>query len=678
MSGRSVPRVIALILLSLSILATVGVALAVNVATDTKAWPWKLEEIRQHPWISLAALIIISIVLSYLLWKNPDSQPNDSGQTSSATVENSAGAIVTAGSENIAINTGVGGSAVSLNNVTADTINFYPPPTRAHSVEASTLRQSHARTRTRLRSIGLSEDQVSRVYCLLNERALLPALAAHSAGRLMVLAGELGSGKSEIAESWYRQSAEAEIASNGLSPIPIWISARDISETIGSKLRRHLPDWSQVGKRGCDLVIDELDAITDVRKLNALLLEAGEFADANEKVRVVATIRPGYSVAAASRIDVPPLESEEALELVRAVISETKLSGRSLPPSIVEVIRTPLFALLAARHLAALPQPFTRAALLQLTAEEGIQIAEGRTGVRGRGGSTGLVLRSIAVASIAGTPMRPGDVSDIDSLLQSQLVVERKGRLLFPIAIIEQYLAGQAILRGEVEIDATSPVVLTRWRYAIAVALAASDADGGADLMERITRNSPAIASWLVEEAIATTTGRRSTQNVPTASGADLAADRSSNEAAGDAVDAGRALRRAMGAWIDGLGAIGVECGPTGIDGELRPLGVSLSESGSFQAVWARGALPDVFPLFGEKAPKDLGYEGILRLPAGWGPGRVGPLPDSVKWEWRWGRETLRRELEKMLKQRRLPVRAGSFLESETVWKLAKTLSSPQ
>lgn len=669
-AGARRRHVVIFIALSISVILSAGLGVAINVATsDMKPWPGKLELARQHPWIAALVLILASCAVAYLLWSRSDAQSQD-GSTASSNADASGGGTAIATGDNAAVNIAEHGSIISISNITASEINVWAKPPAANPDENIKLRQSHARTRARLRAIGLNDQQVEQVRAILSSRPLPQGLDTLQPGRLLVLAGELGSGKSEVAETWFRQAAESAISNENAAAIPVWISAKTIAGTIRDEINRYIPDWGQFTARGCDVVIDELDAIPDARRVNTLLLEASEFADANDRVRIVATIRPGYSIAEALQIDVPLLTADEALELIRAASSDARSPDRNLPPAIIDVIKIPLFALLTARHISILPQPFTRATLLQLTAEQGVQIAQARTGVRGEG-STGLLLRRIAVASINGMPLKISEVSDADRLLQSRLIAEANGDLTFPIAVLEQYFAGQAIMRGEVNIDLTSAASLTRWRYAIAVALAASDADDGTDLMDRVTRSNPAIASWLVDEAIATTTGHRRQ-----AAGEDALREGAVKDTSQQAIEAGRSLRRAMNAWIHGLGAVGTECGPTGPDGDLRPLGVYLSESGVFEAVWAQGSLPDVFVLHGKDAPAGIQYGGIFRLPPGWGPGRGGALPRSVKWEWHASRETLRAQLEYMFKRRKFETREGSFIESETFWKLARVLTS--
>ena len=51
-------------------------------------------------------------------------------------------------------------------------------------------------------------------------------------------------------------------------------------------------------------------------------------------------------------------------------------------------------------------------------------------------------------------------------------------------------------------------------------------------------------------------------------------------------------------------------------------------------------------------------------------------MPRSVKWEWHWSRETLSTQLENAFRKRRFEARPGSLVESETLWRLGRVLTS--
>lgn len=670
-------RIIAVVTVVLSVVTSTALALAVNAASDDDAWPWKLEAIRDHPWRAILILVGVSILLAWILWMASTSESGaDPPRANSSRAEGPSAMSMSGNVEGSAVNTGQGSTVVNLSNVTAEAINVSTAPLKEEAKKRTSIPQieiSLARTRRRLRGIGLTDKQIDRAFEILDNRPIPSAIASLKSGQLLVLVGELGSGKSEIAESWLRASARAESTGNPLAPIPVWISAREIKGNIFEEVMNRSQHAEELDLRGFDLVIDELDALTDPRRISAILDDAATFAQAHGKVRVVATVRPGYSVPDVERMDAPKLTQEEAIEIVRALADEGLHLRYDIPPSLLEVIRTPLYALLAGHHLANLPRPFTRASLLQLTAEEAVAIAQRKTGLPGTG-STGWAFRRAAVAAIGGRPLRATDLPEADLLLESRLVIDGNSGIVFPIPIIEQYFAGQAILRREIEIDLSSPVSLTRWRYPLALALVVGEPDEVMVLMEDVTRHNPAIASWLIDESIATTTGQRnSTESLDSGIESPILGE---VEATARALAAGRRIRRATQAWVTGLGDLGVEAGPTDGQGALRPLGVFSHGEGLFEAIWAPGGrqLPELFPLFGEDAPPNHGYQSMFHAPPNWGPGRAGQLPGSSHWEWRWSRESISGQIGEILKQRRLMVRPGSFLEREHLWTLAQAL----
>jgi hypothetical protein len=150
---------------------------------------------------------------------------------------------------------------------------------------ARTLAMSDERTVHRRRGAGLTDVQVQRT---LNHRAQIPAaLRQLSRGELRILHGPLGSGKSDIAEEWFRSNVAAAKA-DAAAAIPIWITIDD----LGAALETHV--LAEVGLRalsqfGVDVVIDGLDERTS--KAAALTRQAGEFVKKWPASRILLTTR---------------------------------------------------------------------------------------------------------------------------------------------------------------------------------------------------------------------------------------------------------------------------------------------------------------------------------------------------------------------------------------------------
>jgi hypothetical protein len=180
------------------------------------------------------------------------------------------------------------------------------------------LNASDVRTRRRLRVLGLSEARIDAVITWTRTRRLPAEVVSLAPGCLLVLVGELGAGKSEIAEAWHREAIAA--ATDGQSPFPVWLSAGAAAgRTFDELVAAQAGGQGIVASRGCDIVIDELDALPDARAVNSVLDEAANFASTRGNVRVLATVRPGYrGILPSEQYRVPLLEPDDAFALVNA------------------------------------------------------------------------------------------------------------------------------------------------------------------------------------------------------------------------------------------------------------------------------------------------------------------------------------------------------------------------
>src|SRR5262249_22900592 len=147
------------------------------------------------------------------------------------------------------------------------------------------LAASETRRRRRRLGVGLTEAQLQR--SLAHSARPPAALDGFEPGTIKVLTGPLGSGKSEIAEEWFRdQIAHAQAVKT--APIPIWLRIDELSSSLEEKV------IAEVGREalkrfGTDVVIDGLDERT--QKAGSALLQADEFATKSPKCRVLLTSR---------------------------------------------------------------------------------------------------------------------------------------------------------------------------------------------------------------------------------------------------------------------------------------------------------------------------------------------------------------------------------------------------
>ncbi|MFE3280293.1 hypothetical protein [Nocardia sp. NPDC059239] len=118
-----------------------------------------------------------------------------------------------------------------------------------------------------------------------------------------------------------------------------------------------------------------------------------------------------------------------------------------------------------------------------------------------------------------------------------KLVGERRYR--FSLKVFEQWFAAQSLLDSEVDVDEVVYDIATfnRWRYVLAIVLAAGSPTKADRVMIALTRWNPGAAAWVVAEAL-----RTPVQRTP-----------SSVEFSGDLAPR---FRTAVSAWLTGLGTL--------------------------------------------------------------------------------------------------------------------------
>lgn len=534
------------------------------------------------------------------------------------------------------------------------------------------MQASQERTRQRLLVAGLIDDDLAmRVIVMLSQRALPEAIKTLQPGKLVVLTGELGAGKSEYAEKWHREGISAW--RNGTGAIPVWTTGKIAVDRLEELIVEACGGETALRERGCDLVLDELDALANPRTIETLLDDAAVLARSRGNIRVVATARPGYPMLQDREIRVPLLKPDEASDVVATIagLQPWQLSG-TLTEEAQNATRTPLYAVLVGVELTNLPRPFSRPWLLNRLAERALDTVTRRTGLHVKREDTASALRKIAVGNIVGIPETSTSLQLADKLIDSQVVSEGlNGQLRIPLAVLEQFFAAQALLRDVSLIDrvVTDAAIVTTWRYPLSMALAIGSRHKVSMLLDRIVRQYPGIGSWLVSESLAVSGRERQAEG--------NSSDPATPESVGSrerALEVGQAVWESLEAWLEGLPELRNKISLVGSDGKLRPLGFAVGTQGTYEAIWAPegSEYTDVFWLREARFPTPT-LPGLF-LPPGWGPMRSGPQSEAAGWPWYWTRNCIRAEIEQILSQRRLEPRAEEFLELERDWRLARSV----
>lgn len=379
------------------------------------------------------------------------------------------------------------------------------------------------------------------------------------AGGVVVLLGDFGSGKSEIAEAWHRAEIK-NLSSGDDAPFPVWLDARDLlGQTLEAAVEGQLgPTWRH--GRGASITVDGLDE-TDPATAQTLLEAARTLARTYINVRVLLTARPGILSPTATEETTATLLTEvEALKLVELAGAKSHDTWRWTADMRASVTR-PFFALAAGIMLRQAEAPRGEADLIRSLVENALAKGTERSPVTAS--ETRSVLEKLAV-----TLTRTGDdrlsFSDRQVARSSRLVADAPdGSVLFSLPIFQHWFAAQAILTRDVPAEEVVADALrfNRWRWAAAVAaLSAPGAEAVDDLLGTWIARNPGAAAWVINAAFS---GHREWR---TEDDKDL-----------DAKTSGPRLLTALRTWTDALGPLAHGVLPSRVVQGAVGLGVTVS-----------------------------------------------------------------------------------------------------
>lgn len=498
--------------------------------------------------------------------------------------------------------------------------------------------QSHARCLERWIALGVPE-------ALARELAADPGVGAPRgdlpllSGTATLYLGDLGAGKSLMAERVV-QAAVAAAAGDHDEAVPIYLVAAQITDPLAAHVERVRTDLGLPAAAPVLLVVDGADESGSASAAD-LVSQARVLASSSPSVAVLVTSRPltvdlsGVATRLAGQ-----LTPEDSAELIG------RIAGRPIsademdrwPSTIRSAARSPLFAVLVGVHLRSRPRAgiggvpeLMRFLIEHALGDRAVQVSSSRP----------LLELAAAVLDRRGPVVRTdiGTPADIEMLLQTRLVVERGGGLDVCLPMITMWLAAHALAEGLVDVGGLlgDPSRTERWREALEVAFAAVDYSRLVPIATTITRTRPALAS-------------------------DLLASRPSpfdeESPLPPAREAGRRVREAMGAWIEGLGPVGL-AGPTTITGTLGQLGVAV-DGATLVTGW-RVDLEQ--PEIVDFAPNYAWTSVMTGLPA--------PRPS---WPWAWAHRELAFHLESHLGPSLIQY-VTPELEGEALWRCALRLT---
>lgn len=456
---------------------------------------------------------------------------------------------------------------------------------------AGALVASNARRRRLRYGAGLNEQQVNRS---LRQPIQVPAeIREFPAGETRVLAGPLGSGKSEVAEEWL-QASIIRAQSDDNTPVSLFVTSKELEESIDIRATREV-GLETLYTCGVDIVVDGLDERTDLAATK--VHEASEFVARWPRSRVLLTTRNTDTRDKSVQVDMKEMSEAAAESLMNAV------AGRrigSLGPQLKETVNRPFFALLAAAHA---------------TADEGVtgipelidRVVEHT--VESEGNDLVPHLMELALETVStGKPVDPAKFAPFEiaaKIRKSPLVTVTGKACAFSLATFEQWFAAQAVLDGKVDVAPllTSMRSFDRWKYVFAILLSAGEPTKVDEVMSQIVRWNPGAAAWVIKETKSGGLTRHLSQLQES-----------------DWESAGHRIRSAQAAWLDGLGPLGNAffASWTGYASRLDDVAMSVSiNKGRIRVRWIAprqletSCLPEILKSgidYGERSMKMKGH----------------------------------------------------------------------
>jgi transcriptional regulator with XRE-family HTH domain len=520
-----------------------------------------------------------------------------------------------------------------------------PGLTRLASLE-QLGRRSRERMVSRWTATGLTREESITFADNTDIGRPSPSVLPNETRPLSVLVGDVGSGKSVCGERHFQLSLSAA-QRNPKAPIPIFIHARDAHNGLEIALAAETANLGRITQLGVAAVVDGLDEIDSAAALQ-LLAESRELVHALPSSTILLTSRPVALVRerVPEKVELPLLTEEEARVLVGLVVGESISFGEEggWPASVRDAIQRPLFAVLLGILRRGGRTPRTSGELLAALVEDVVE-----PGLRA---GALPVLRQLAVkCTDAQGPVLRREIGSLDERLV--LAAERtirvdEGTVDFALPLVTQWFASDALIAGEVSPEALvrDPRRLSRWRYALAIALTMGPSAFVDETMAVLVRSDPGFSSALIEDSFETwPSGQTSDAAMPTQV---------------DPIVVGSALRRSLETWTDSMGRFGRESLVRTHTGDLAPIGVGASDSW-LTFGWYRGSstVPSVSEL-----PRDLNP---FETTQDWIVQRGGVWRDERGWAWRWGLELLRDNLKSMIETRTLWTDDDSLLD-EALW----------
>jgi hypothetical protein len=565
----------------------------------------------------------------------------------------------------------VGGDIAGSIVATGDDTTIIVLPTRSQDQAPSSHRSrtdlldeltswSRARMIARWGAVGISAELAAELADDPTAGQLPLELSDVPAGSVKVLEGHLGIGKSLLGERLHQhQVQQARFRVD--APVPVWLHARDLRVDLATTVTALSQGLGDPHRVGASVVVDGLDE--DGSGTAADLIEqARVLVHSWPTTRVLLTTRPGPAINSDERVDAPLLSDDQADALVQRIAADGESFDRWLwrwpdeaRRALRETLRTPLFASITGTlRREGQTAPLSPAELVQHLVDRGL-----RTASRGTSNHTERTIRSLLCRVAVATTQRGGRLplvevgshADQIAVLASRLVAQEGDTLAFPLPILEQWFAAQALLEGLVDF---APLVddlrqLEPWRWPLVMATRVGAHQPVTRLLEPLAVRHPGLAGWIVHQAEESRWRHQRPAAPPPAR------------------ECGQRVREAMQAWVRGLGPLAPDLAPVTANGRLQPTGVRVDGT-YLTTAWYES--DDALPVIADLPPA-VPWRAVLH---DWWLIRSGSPGSASTWAWPWTMDSLRLRLENFLRRRTLRPRPGGVLEREAHWRLSSAI----
>lgn len=519
-----------------------------------------------------------------------------------------------------------------------------------HQKLQQVYRDSRARCISRWQAVGLSLDEAiafadNPIVFTTDVRTQLTA--EHP---LRILVGEIGAGKSLVAERFFQQAVEYALGAHD-APAPIYLSAKDATPQLRRAVMRASECLGKPTIDGATIIIDGADEI-DSRLARIILDEARELVNAWAHTTILITSRPLPNFEHTTElISLKPFSDQEAHALIQRIAGSTFSQSMtfSWPQQLQEAIRRPLFALLLANNIrAGEMRPDSIGGLLSALIKQALDK------INIDQSATKRLLQRLAVFCIdrGGEPLATeiATEQEIPSLLASGLVHREGKHLRFALTIFAEWFAAlslaEELLTAEQLI--TDPQRLDRWHYPLAMFVGLFHHDQVSRLLCPLAERYPAIAARVIHDGLSQWF-------------------RIGGPILPEAQECGRRIRTSMQSWVIGIGPLASLIAPVHPDHTLLTLGVR-AQGMDLTTSWYSGSeqlpegaeLPPASILFGE-------------LDSGWNTVRSGYVLEKSAWAWHWTLRELESELSPLIQQKTLPIDSGP-IANEKLWRIGSVI----